>query len=99
MASRQSKPPAAKPPTPTPSSRAAVLREFQSSAPDCFMMRFAEQASPEELRELKACLADATLPVAAIHRAVIARGLQVSKSTLLNHRHGICGRCYGRSTR
>lgn len=72
-----------------------AIRAASKVVTRCQVYDAVQKLTPAEQGEFRAAIKDPTLPLTAIQRVFLARGLKVNVTGLHHHRHGRCGRCYG----
>lgn len=68
----------------------------RSGGPGCNVARELAKLTGPERQEVAAAFKDLSISVASILRVLTERGLRLNSTSLLYHRHGRCGQCYGR---
>ena len=81
---------------PAPFTRAAIVAAAVPKGRPCQIQDALRQLTPAERKEFDAAIQDFTLGLPAIQRALSERGFHINRTALHHHRHGRCGRCYGK---
>ena len=77
-------------------SRAAVLAAAAPKSRPCSVQMAAAKLTPAERKEFQRALNDFAIPLPSIQRVMAQLGHELNRTALHHHRHGRCGRCYGR---